>query len=262
MTLLVMILTGCTQKGETPKTASLKDVPPGFCTGYEEAEFERFNSFASENGLGDSRIWIQGSYEDVSALENEGTHTLYAIVTDDENNQWVVPLDIKELSANIDYQTLFGHTLVFRGVYTGYSKLFNMPVINMMGIYDRNTGDLINSIAFNQIYADHNEDNTPSKEEEPAPEPAKEDNETIRPEIKEAIDSYESFMDEYIAFMKKFDESDNTAALLLEYANFMSEYAQFNKKIEALENDLNDAESIYYLEVVNRVNTKMLKELQ
>lgn len=81
----------------------------------------------------------------------------------------------------------------------------------------------------------------------------------IRPEIKESIDSYESFMNEYCDFMEKYDESDDVVSMLKDYTSYMAKYADFTKKFDELDDsDLNDAELAYYLEVQNRVNQRLL----
>lgn len=85
---------------------------------------------------------------------------------------------------------------------------------------------------------------------------------TIRPEVREAIDAYEDFVDEYIAFMEKYAESDGTdLSLLMDYTKFMSNLTEYTDKMEALEDDMTDAETIYYIEVMNRCNEKMIKSL-
>ena len=83
----------------------------------------------------------------------------------------------------------------------------------------------------------------------------------IRPEVKEALDSYESFMNDYADFMKKYNENPSDSELLSEYADYMSNYADTMDKINNLENDLNDAELKYYTEVQTRV-LKVLSDVQ
>lgn len=86
------------------------------------------------------------------------------------------------------------------------------------------------------------------------------DNGDIRPEIKEAIDSYESFMNEYVEFMKKYESSNDVASLTAQYTEFASKYADVESKFDALENDdLNDTETAYYIEVQTRINNKLLE---
>ncbi len=86
----------------------------------------------------------------------------------------------------------------------------------------------------------------------------------MRPEFKEAMDTYEAFFDEYIAFMKKYAESDGTdLTLLSDYADYMSKYAETMEAFEAWENkELNIAETAYYVEVQTRISQKLLQVAQ
>ena len=80
----------------------------------------------------------------------------------------------------------------------------------------------------------------------------------IRPELREFLDSYEAYMDEYCEFMKNYNESDPTQ--LLKYAALMEKYYEFTEKAEAWDDtDMTDEESLYYLKVMNRVNEKLLE---
>ena len=88
--------------------------------------------------------------------------------------------------------------------------------------------------------------------------PEKQDD--IRPEFKEAMDSYEEFFKEYCEFMKKMKENPNDISLLLSYTQYMTQYAEMMQKMEAMDDGtLNDAELQYYLEVTGRI-TQMLYE--
>ena len=80
----------------------------------------------------------------------------------------------------------------------------------------------------------------------------------IRPDVKEAIDSYEAFMDEYLDFMKKY-QTANTTELLMDYMDWMGKYADMTEKMEKMEGDLTEAEAMYYAEVTARVSAKMLQ---
>lgn len=101
---------------------------------------------------------------------------------------------------------------------------------------------------------------TPASEE-PAETP-QEEPETIdgmRPEFKEAMDSYEAFYDEYCEFMKKYSENPSDLSLLAEYAEMMSRLAEMDEQFEAWEDeDLNTEEMKYYLEVSSRIAAKLL----
>lgn len=92
-------------------------------------------------------------------------------------------------------------------------------------------------------------------------EAAKESSESeeIRPEIKEALDSYEEFFDDYCSFMKKYKDNPADLGLIADYAGYISKYADFTSKISALDDGtLNDAELKYYLEVTGRVSKKLI----
>lgn len=83
----------------------------------------------------------------------------------------------------------------------------------------------------------------------------------LSPDFKEAMDSYEDFIDEYIAFMERYADSNGTdLSILADYAKFMTEYAEFCAAFaEWGEKDLNAEELAYYTEVQARVNQKLLE---
>lgn len=81
----------------------------------------------------------------------------------------------------------------------------------------------------------------------------------IDPDFKAAMDSYEEFMDEYVAFMKKYSDNPSDLGLLPDYAKFMADYADFVADFEKWEDaELNTEETKYYIEVQSRVNQKLL----
>lgn len=82
----------------------------------------------------------------------------------------------------------------------------------------------------------------------------------IRPEFKEAMDSYEAFFDEYIDFMKKYQESGSSLEMAVDYANYLAKYTDTMSKMEALDDgDLTIAETSYYVEVTGRITQKLLE---
>lgn len=97
---------------------------------------------------------------------------------------------------------------------------------------------------------------TPAEEstEEPVAEtPA----DGISPELKAFLESYEAFMDEYCSFMETYNSSD--AAALLKYSALMAKYADFSVKADEWNSrEMNDAETLYYIQVMNRINEKLL----
>lgn len=84
--------------------------------------------------------------------------------------------------------------------------------------------------------------------------------ENVSAGVKEAMDSYEAFVDEYVAFMQKYENSSDTTSMLSEYMNYISRYAELTEKMEALEDEeMSDADFDYYTEVMLRCSQKMLQ---
>lgn len=81
----------------------------------------------------------------------------------------------------------------------------------------------------------------------------------MRPEFKEAMDSYEAFYDEYCDVMKKYAANPTDMEILTSYTNMLTKAAEMSEKFEAWEgNEMNDAELKYYLDVNNRITKKLL----
>lgn len=82
----------------------------------------------------------------------------------------------------------------------------------------------------------------------------------MRPDFKQAMDSYEAFYDEYCDFMKEYADNPTDLELLAEYADMMSKAADMTEKFEAWDEDeMNNEELNYYLDVNNRVMQKLLE---
>ena len=135
--------------------------------------------------------------------------------------------------------------------------------------YEGNNIMSIKISAPKEIPAETNEQPTPPeneseteitvKETTPPETAAEETTALIRPEFKSAMDSYEAFIDEYCAFMKKYSEDPSDLGLLADYANYVKKYADAVKDFEALDNnEMNAAEAAYYVEVSARVSKKLL----
>ena len=102
------------------------------------------------------------------------------------------------------------------------------------------------------------ETRTPETEYSETKEGVSEDE--IRPEVKEALDSYEEMMNEYCDFMEKYAESDDVVSMMGDYLEMMKVYAAASEKLDQIdEEELTDAELMYYLEVTNRVEKRLLE---
>lgn len=82
----------------------------------------------------------------------------------------------------------------------------------------------------------------------------------VTPEFKEFMDSYEAFFDEYVDFMKEFNDSEDTIGMLAEYSDYMSRYADAMEKMEDIDDDdLSTEDYAYYIDVMSRVQKKLLE---
>lgn len=138
----------CKRCGETEGTVLLYDVPAGFTKEYEFGEFSKFNSNASENGLGGTMIWLNGSYENVSTLDisadlGRKMNAFISVLTDQEGNQWLVQIDLDYYTSIEKYSNLCGHSLCILCEYQGFSGVYEMPAVIVEKIYDMNTGNII-----------------------------------------------------------------------------------------------------------------------
>lgn len=81
----------------------------------------------------------------------------------------------------------------------------------------------------------------------------------IRPEIKQAIDDYEAFFNEYAEFMESYSASDNSAGMLADYMSMMARYAETMESFDAMEDmEMNDAELKYYADASLRISQLLL----
>ena len=78
-------------------------------------------------------------------------------------------------------------------------------------------------------------------------------------DIRKAIDSYEAFFDEYIAFMEKYKRNPSDLQLLADYMKFVDQYEKTMNELDALnDTDMSAADREYYLDAMNRINKKLL----
>lgn len=81
----------------------------------------------------------------------------------------------------------------------------------------------------------------------------------IRPEFKEAMDSYEAFYDEYCELMAEYADNPTDIVLLGKYAAMMEKAQDMEEKFAAWEEDEMSSEELkYYLDVNNRIQKKLI----
>lgn len=80
----------------------------------------------------------------------------------------------------------------------------------------------------------------------------------IRPEFKEAMDSYKATVDAYCEFMKSYDSSN--AEMLAKYTKLYAQYMDTMSKLDNIdEQELSDEEDAYYLQTMSEINQKLIE---
>ena len=81
----------------------------------------------------------------------------------------------------------------------------------------------------------------------------------LRPEFKEAMDSYEAFYDEYCSFMIEYQKNPTDINLLFKYTEMLTKLSEMDAAFKSWDqNELSDEELKYYLDVNNRVMQKLI----
>ena len=113
-----------------------------------------------------------------------------------------------------------------------------------------------------QATKSHTETTVTNTENKASPETDTPTAQGVTPEFKQMMDNYEAFFDEYISFMYKLgDENDsNDLSALGDYFSMLEKEAKIMSEMEAIdEKELSDADAAYYLEVTSRIYQKLMK---
>ena len=63
--------------------------------------------------------------------------------------------------------------------------------------------------------------------------------------------------------MKTYNSSDDTTSMLNDYTEYMTKYVEMMEQMEAIEDDdLSEAEALYYAEVTARISQKLMEVAQ
>lgn len=92
--------------------------------GFEKAEYDRFNSYASENGLGDTPIYIEGKVLNQTKLENNNSEIpeLALIIEENDGDRWCA-----SVASESKIDEITDKNVRIFGTYLGYSDVFNLP---------------------------------------------------------------------------------------------------------------------------------------
>ncbi len=183
-------------------------------------------SWVNINGASAYRIYIK--------YPNSNKYVIYSNVT-------LPRCKINGLESNTKYQFKIAALIKNNGIITEQNKTKGFSIKT-----SKNTSTDTNT---NSIPQTTETDNTTQSTD------------SIRPEFKKAMDSYEAFFKKYCEFIKKYKKDPTNLSYITDYAEFTKQYADTMQKMEAWEGNLiNDAEKKYYLEVTGRIS-KMLLEV-
>lgn len=80
----------------------------------------------------------------------------------------------------------------------------------------------------------------------------------VSADFKATMDSYEEFFNDYVDFMKKYQNSSDVMSMASDYADYMSKYSDMMNKLNAIKSeDLSTADLAYYTEVNARITKKL-----
>lgn len=146
--------------------------------GYEYADFERFNSYAEDNGLSETKIFIKGTVKSVANFES---YCVLSVISDD-NGRWACSYINLECTDKI--KEIFDEKeIICFGEYRGYSDVFLMPslVIDKIELNDKiYTAENLKKLQEPATEAEiTTEQPTTKKATEPATEKPKEDTDKV-----------------------------------------------------------------------------------
>lgn len=114
------------KRGEKPVTT-----PKPASAGFMYGDFATFNSYASENGLGYTPIYIAGTIKAIEKVENKGAQYGAVMMVDDiDGYQWYLRLNVSKDKYDLMRGRFLGKTANVYGLYTGYSGVTGRPMMD------------------------------------------------------------------------------------------------------------------------------------
>lgn len=99
-------------------------------SGFEKADYERFNSYASENGLDGTLIYVDCTID--SMIEVNGVVALLLNDSGNEENKWILSFSEPTYMIEEQVDNVIGKEVRVFGEYIGKSKLLQMPALTIV----------------------------------------------------------------------------------------------------------------------------------
>ena len=106
---------------------------------YEKAEYEKFNSYAKDNGLKGTHIYFDGVIGDVlyASLDKTipGSDSLYLRITQDDGKEWLLEFEAEPITDRAKLESMAGKKARVFCVYEGLSNEYLKPAVSLY--YDK-----------------------------------------------------------------------------------------------------------------------------
>lgn len=96
-------------------------------TGFDKAEFDKYNSHADENGLGGNNIYIDGVVKEKVIYDN----TIAFVLEQNIDEHWIVAVGTFPIWSDLKIDELIGCKIRVFGEYIGFSDKIKMPSIRL-----------------------------------------------------------------------------------------------------------------------------------
>lgn len=140
LSILLIISILCLSACRTTTEPSFFETPEQI-DGYEHAVFEKFNSYASVNGLGGTRVYLDGVLEeDITPLND----SQILAVLNDGKHRWSVGIP----KSATDF---IGKEMRLFAIYTGFSDKLNLPCVIATRFTITNTGESHHTLEYTEL---------------------------------------------------------------------------------------------------------------
>lgn len=126
-----------------------------FVAGFDKAEFAKYNSPASENGLGGSKIYITGIFEKTEILTTAVSQMILGYLRISDGNIWLIKMHTAPLVPLNYYDSFVGKEIVCTVIYDGFSGVKQLPSTTLYQLMLLDSGVVVDGL---QKYLDPEND--------------------------------------------------------------------------------------------------------
>lgn len=124
LAILLLSLTACSSGISKDEYTEVKSRLDSMTDGYEYPEYEKFNSPAKENGLGETKLYFIGKI-----VELEWKYGTRHAIVEADGGRWLVIFYSEVFTSTFDIESLNNETIAFWGTYLGFSEVVELPAV-------------------------------------------------------------------------------------------------------------------------------------